>query len=90
MSKLQSWEHMPNNMNGTGMVTNGNMWGHPHRALARMPNGKIGSVRLNQEADTYFGWSGRASVNGRTVRGVVQYDGEELTFTPYKSAKDGD
>lgn len=70
------------------MVTNGNAWGHPHKAVNVLcPDGRRRTVRLNQAADSFFSWPGRASINGRTVRGYVtgiETDGQaDLEFRPY-------
>ena len=74
-------------MKTTHFVTNGNPWGHPYAAKAYGPGGGgIITVRLNQSADTFFTWPGRASVNGKTVRGFVfSRDDGELEFYPSKA-----
>lgn len=45
------------------------------------------TVRLNQDADTYFSWSGRTSFGKVTVRGTVTHDVDrgEPIFTVYKT-----
>lgn len=65
---------------GTGLVSNGNMWGYPHVALAIAEDGKLRRVRLNQQADTVFSWPGRASIKGRTVTGFVMVENGILRF----------
>jgi hypothetical protein len=67
------------------MVTNGNMWGHPHKATNVLcADGKRRTIRLNQSADTFFSWPGRTSIGGKSVRGYVtgiETDGEaDLEF----------
>lgn len=67
----------------TGFISN-NIWGHPHAATAICEDGKVRKVRLNQSPDTYFSWTGRTSLKGKTVRGMVYYgDGGELRFTTF-------
>lgn len=54
------------------VVTTGGMWEHPVKILhALCPDGKRRTVRLNQAPDTYFSWSGRATINGKTVTGFT-------------------
>lgn len=78
--------------NETGMIDNGNGWRHPHAARVLCPDGAYRVVRLGQQADTYFSWParGRATANGRTVRGYVGVDTSGrvpvLRFYPYTAA----
>lgn len=69
---------------GTGYITNGNMWGHPHAARAKCDDGKIRTVRLNQAADTAFTWRGRASIKSKTITGYITSDKEGIKFNQYK------
>lgn len=46
-------------------------WDHPVMALAEFPDGKIRSVRLNHQADTFFSWPGRTSYKHHTVKCFV-------------------
>ena len=55
----------------TGFITNGNVWGHPNTAYALCFDGRVRKVRLNQQADSFFSWPGRVTINGVTVRGYV-------------------
>lgn len=57
----------------TGMITNGNIWGHPHEARAICEDGWVRTVRLGLDADTWFSWParGRATAGGGVVRGFV-------------------
>lgn len=56
----------------TGMYpVPGNPWQHPVIARAEFSDGVIRTVRLNQQADTYFSWSGRTSYKRHTVRCFV-------------------
>lgn len=53
-------------------ITNGNAWGHPHKVKdALCFDGKRRTVRLNQQADSAFSWSGRCNIKGKTVCGYV-------------------
>ena len=70
----------------TGFITNGNAWGHHHAAYARCFDGKVRKVRLNQAADTWFSWSGRATIKGVTVRGYITGGGDCLNFVLYDSS----
>lgn len=54
------------------MVTNGNMWQHPYKAVDVLCfDGKRRTVRLNLEASTWFCWPGRCTIGKKTVRGYV-------------------
>lgn len=69
-------------------VDNGNVWHHPYKAVNVLcQDGKRRTVRLNLEADTYFSWSGRCNIKGKTVRGYVtgiETDGQfDLEFRIY-------
>lgn len=47
-------------------------WQHPWYVLNCLcEDGKRRTIRLNQAADTFFSWPGRASIGGKTVRGYV-------------------
>ena len=70
----------------TGFITNGNAWGHPNAAYALCFDGKVRKVRLNQAADTWFSWSGRAAINGVTVRGYITGTDNGLEFRLYDSS----
>lgn len=60
----------------TGMYPlQGNHWQHPVLARAEFPDGIIRTVRLNQQADTFFSWPGRTSYKRHTVRCFVTCDG---------------
>lgn len=53
-------------------VDSGNLWKHPHTAVNVLCyDGKRRTVRLNREPDGAFSWSGRASFQGKTVKGFV-------------------
>lgn len=54
------------------------------RARVRFPCGEFRVVRCGLP-DTMFSIPARANINGRTVRGFVMIEGEELTFTEEKS-----
>lgn len=68
---------------GTCYITNGNMWRHPYAAKAKCPDGVIRTVRLNQQADTYFSWPGRCTIKGKTLTGFVTGGDNGLEFHPY-------
>ena len=70
----------------TRMITNGNPWGHPHAAYALCFDGKVRKVRLNQQADTWFSWPGRATIRGITVRGYVTRTDDGLEFVLFDSS----
>ena len=61
--------------------------GYDHPAQVRhalCPDGVRRTVRLNQQADTYFSWPGRTTIKGRSVRGFVSTtQDDDATFTPY-------
>lgn len=47
-------------------------WEIPYKAQSVLcADGKRRAVRLNQSPDTYFSHPGRASFNGKTIRGYV-------------------
>ena len=73
------------------MVTTGAPWHHPYKAVnVRCFDGKRRTVRLNQQADTFFSWPGRCTINGKTVRGYVTgietEDRPDLEFRLYDSS----
>lgn len=70
----------------TGFITNGNAWGHPHAAYALCFDGKFRKVRLNQQADSWFSWSGRVTIKGVTVCGYVTGTDNGLEFRLYDSS----
>ena len=70
----------------TGYITNGNAWGHPHAAYALCFDGKVRKVRLNQAPDTWFSWSGRATINGVTVRGYITGTDHGIEFILFDSS----
>lgn len=58
----------------TGMITNGNAWGHPHACDAVGPDGKVRRLRLNQSPDTFFSYPGRVNHKGKTLPCFVTCD----------------
>lgn len=62
-------------------------WKHPYKAIARCEDGTVRTVRLNQEADTWFSWPGRTTIQGKSIRGYVTQDGAELRFISYKGVR---
>jgi len=67
------------------VVTGYGEWQHPvaiRKALC--PDGVRRTIRLNQQADTYFSWPGRTTIKGRSVRGFVTTENDDYTFTPYQ------
>lgn len=53
-------------------IDNGNPWQHPHKAINVLcVDGKRRTVHLDQQADTFFSWPGRCSINGKTVTGYI-------------------
>ena len=69
-------------------ITNGNPWNHPYKAANVLcGDGKRRTVRLNQEADSWFSWPGRCTIKGKTIRGYVtgyENNGErDLQFRHY-------
>jgi hypothetical protein len=57
----------------TKMITDG-MWQHPVKAIALCDDGKIRTVRLNQQASNAFAWQGRTTLQGKTITGYVHPD----------------
>lgn len=58
--------------NGTGVCRTGyGFWEHPTAMKAQCEDGVIRTIRLNQQADTFFSWSGRTTIKGKSVRGYV-------------------
>ena len=56
----------------TGMyAVRGNPWNHAVLALAEFPDGKIRTVRLNEDASNAFAWHGRTSYKKFTVKCFV-------------------
>lgn len=56
-------------------ITNGNMWGHPHAVKGALCfDGRRRTVRLNVQPDSFFSWSGRTKIKGKSVRGYVATD----------------
>ena len=60
-------------------------WQHPVAIRGALcPDGRRRTVRLNQDADTYFSWPGRTTtIGGRSVRGFVMTEDDDWKFTPY-------
>lgn len=55
-----------------GKMVCDNAWYHPTKAINVLcEDGKRRVVRLNQQADTWFSWSGRCTIYGKTQRGYV-------------------
>ena len=53
-------------------VTSGAPWFHPYKVKNCLCfDGKRRTVRLKLQASTYFSWDGRATINGKTMRGFV-------------------
>lgn len=56
-------------------VTNGNPWHHPHAVKGALCfDGRRRTVRLNVQPDSYFSWSGRTKIKGKSIRGYVTTD----------------
>jgi hypothetical protein len=74
-------------LNTTGQATwwgNG-FWQHAWYVRdALCEDGRRRTVRLNQQADTYFSWAGRTTIGGKSVRGFVSGDDKETTFIAFK------
>lgn len=69
--------------NGARWYGNG-FWRHPWYVRdVPCQDGKRRTVRLTQQADTYFSWSGRASIGGRTVRGAILTGDNGAEFHAY-------
>lgn len=72
-------------------VSNGNAWDHPaivRNAICENDNGKLHTVYLGQDADTYSSWPGRVKWGGRWHKGTVAIkyypadsDNQESVFT---------
>ena len=69
----------------TGFITNSTPWEHLRAAYALCFDGKVRKVRLNQQADTWYSWPGRVTINGVTVRGYVTGTDDGLEFVLYDS-----
>ena len=67
----------------TGMITNGNGWGHPHACDAIGPDGKVRRVRLQESAWSYADWDGRCSYQGETRRVCVYFEDGQYRFRVY-------
>lgn len=63
-------------------------WHHPVAVRGALcPDGRRRTVRLNQQADTYFSWPGRTTIAGRSVRGFVCSDQDgDYQFEPYAAS----
>lgn len=73
----------------TGLyAVKGSLWRHAVYALAEFPDGKIRSVRLNQQADSFFSWPGRTSYKKHTVTCWVEVsdDGKDRILGHYDTS----
>jgi hypothetical protein len=62
--------------NGTGLdcYSFDTFWRNPVSCRAICPDGKTRRVRLNQAPDTFFSWSGRVTIGGKTRKCFVSAD----------------
>lgn len=75
MSRLTDYLEKVSGDETTGMFVCPGGWEHPVIARAEFPDGVVRTVRLNQQADTFFSWPGRAAWKRHTVRCFVTCDG---------------
>ena len=65
-------------------ITSGAPWFHPYKVKNCLCfDGKRRTVRLKLQASTYFSWNGRATINGKTMKGYVraiETDGDEYDY----------
>ena len=59
----------------TGVCLTGyGQWNHPLAMKAICEDGVIRTIRLNQQADTFFSWPGRTTIKKKSVTGWVSCD----------------